>query len=64
MTLQEPLTRVRQDTQAAFDEARALEARWRTLEREQRDLYQVRARPCLDRHPLSVSARSDIRKAS
>ncbi|KZV88382.1 hypothetical protein EXIGLDRAFT_722764 [Exidia glandulosa HHB12029] len=40
VALQEPLMRVRQETQAAFDEARALEARWRVLEREQRDLYQ------------------------
>ncbi|EJD46906.1 hypothetical protein AURDEDRAFT_136736 [Auricularia subglabra TFB-10046 SS5] len=40
MALQEPLNRLRQDTQAAFDDARALEARWRVLEREQRELYQ------------------------
>ena len=42
MALQEPLNRLRQETQAAFDEARSLEARWRVLEREQRELYQVR----------------------
>ncbi|KZV88384.1 hypothetical protein EXIGLDRAFT_751715 [Exidia glandulosa HHB12029] len=32
VALQEPLMRVRQETQAALDEARALEARWRMLE--------------------------------
>ena len=42
-SLQEPLSRTRAETQAAFDEARGLEARWAALEREQRELYQVRS---------------------
>ncbi|KAH7098325.1 hypothetical protein BKA62DRAFT_773546 [Auriculariales sp. MPI-PUGE-AT-0066] len=40
LALHEPLQRIRADTQASFDEARALEARWATIEREQRELYQ------------------------
>ncbi|KAL4251785.1 VPS37 family protein [Abortiporus biennis] len=40
LTLQEPLFKLRADTQAAFEEAKQLEARWKELEREQREVYQ------------------------
>jgi hypothetical protein len=30
------------ETKQAFDEAKSLEARWKELEREQKELYQVR----------------------
>ena len=42
LTLQEPLYQLRSDTKDAFDEAKRLEARWKEVEREQRDVYQVR----------------------
>lgn len=42
MTLQESLYQLRSETQEAFDEAKALEWRWKDLEREQREVYQVR----------------------
>ena len=42
LTLQEPLYQLRSDTKQAFDEAKRLEARWKELEREQREVYQVR----------------------
>lgn len=41
--LQQPLYNLRSETQDAFDEAKSLEARWKELEKEQRDLYQVRS---------------------
>jgi len=41
MALQEPLYTLRQETQAAFDEAKFLEKRWKELEKEQREVYQV-----------------------
>ena len=44
MTLQEPLYQLRSDTKDAFDEAKRLEARWKELEKEQREVYQVRFR--------------------
>lgn len=59
LALQEPLYKLRSDTKDAFDEAKRLEARWKELEREQRELYQVRTRrrlrraarlTCLQRH--------------
>ncbi|TFK52593.1 hypothetical protein OE88DRAFT_1734565 [Heliocybe sulcata] len=40
LALQESLYKLRSDTKAAFDDARALEARSKELEREQRDMYQ------------------------
>lgn len=40
--LQESLYRLRGETQDAFNEAKALEGRWKELEREQREVYQVR----------------------
>ncbi|KAF7365107.1 Vacuolar protein-sorting-associated protein 37 1 [Mycena venus] len=38
--LQEPLYRLRTETQEAFDDAKNLEARWKDVEREQREVYQ------------------------
>ncbi|KAG8836480.1 hypothetical protein FRC18_011327 [Serendipita sp. 400] len=40
LALQEGLYRLRQETQQAFDEAKELEARCKSLEREQRELHQ------------------------
>lgn len=44
LTLQEPLYQLRSETKDAFDEAKQLEARWKEVEREQREVYQVRLR--------------------
>lgn len=41
LALQEGLYRLRAETQQAFDEAKGLEARWKVVEREQRELHQV-----------------------
>jgi hypothetical protein len=41
LALQDNLHRLRNETQEAFNEAKALEERWKDLEREQRDVYQV-----------------------
>jgi len=40
LALQEGLYKLRVETQQAFDEAKALEARWKIVEREQRELHQ------------------------
>lgn len=40
LSLQDRLYQLRSETKDAFDEAKALEGRWRTLEREQKELYQ------------------------
>jgi len=40
MVLQEKLYKLRSETQDAFDDAKRLEARWRDLERDQREVYQ------------------------
>ncbi|KAJ8080478.1 hypothetical protein PM082_017311 [Marasmius tenuissimus] len=40
LALQDRLYALRSETQAAFDEAKSLEARWKELEKEQRDVYQ------------------------
>ncbi|KAF6757593.1 hypothetical protein DFP72DRAFT_809188 [Ephemerocybe angulata] len=40
VTLQEPLYNLRAETQAAFDDAKALEKRWKELEKEQKEVYQ------------------------
>lgn len=42
LALQEDLYRLRADTQEAFNEAKSLQARQKELEREQKELYQVR----------------------
>lgn len=39
---QDSLYKLRAETQAAFDEAKALEKRWKVLEKEQKEVYQVR----------------------
>lgn len=41
LKLQEPLYQLRSDTKDAFDDAKHWEARWKEIEREQRELYQV-----------------------
>lgn len=41
VSLQETLYSLREETKTAFDEAKSLEARWKDLEREQREVYQV-----------------------
>jgi ESCRT-I complex subunit VPS37 len=40
--MQEELYKLRSETKDAFDEAKSLEARWAELQREQREVYQVR----------------------
>ncbi|KAF9049503.1 hypothetical protein BDZ89DRAFT_1088926 [Hymenopellis radicata] len=40
LALQDSLYHLRAETKDAFDEAKALEARWKELEKEQRDVYQ------------------------
>lgn len=41
LALQDDLYRLRSETQTAYDEARSLQARWKELDREQKELYQV-----------------------
>jgi ESCRT-I complex subunit VPS37 len=41
LALQDELYKLRSETKDAFDEAKALEARWTELQREQKDVYQV-----------------------
>lgn len=45
LALQDSLYKLREETKAAFDEAKALYARWAELQREQREVYQVRRLP-------------------
>ncbi|KAF8914869.1 hypothetical protein CPB85DRAFT_464483 [Mucidula mucida] len=40
LALQDSLYHLRAETKDAFDEAKALEARWKELEKEQKDVYQ------------------------
>ncbi|KAK0244239.1 hypothetical protein EDD85DRAFT_945550 [Armillaria nabsnona] len=40
LTLQDSLHALRSETKEAFDESKALEARWKELEKEQKDVYQ------------------------
>jgi hypothetical protein len=42
LALQDELYKLRSETKDAFDEAKALEARWAELQREQKEVYQVR----------------------
>ncbi|XP_006462609.1 hypothetical protein AGABI2DRAFT_193713 [Agaricus bisporus var. bisporus H97] len=62
--LQQPLYNLRSETQDAFDEAKSLEARWKELEKEQRDLYQ-RYTPqfLLMRLKHSITAQDDASEA-
>lgn len=43
LTIQQQLYNLRSETKDAFDEAKRLEARWKEVEKEQRDVYQVGA---------------------
>ncbi len=45
MAMQEKLFQLRSETKEAFDEAKALEARQRALEKEQREVFQVLSPP-------------------
>lgn len=44
MSFQQRLYDLRSETKDAFDEAKRLESRWKELEKEQREVYQVRFR--------------------
>ena len=41
LALQDELYRLRAETQASFDETKALQARWKEVEKEQKDVYSV-----------------------
>jgi len=41
LSFQQQLYDLRSETKAAFDDAKALEARWKELEKEQKEVYQV-----------------------
>ena len=41
LSLQDRLYQLRTETKEAFDEAKSLESRWKDVEREQREVYQV-----------------------
>jgi epoxyqueuosine reductase QueG len=45
LTLQSRLYELRSETKDAFDEAKDLEARWKELEKEQKEVYQVLLTP-------------------
>lgn len=45
LALQESLYKLRGETQAAFDDAKSLEKRWKELEKEQKEVYQA-CPPC------------------
>ncbi|KAF7314442.1 Vacuolar protein-sorting-associated protein 37 1 [Mycena kentingensis (nom. inval.)] len=40
LSLQEPLYKLRAETKEAFEDAKNLEARWKAVERDQREVYQ------------------------
>lgn len=42
LSLQDRLYELRTETKEAFDNAKSMESRWKDLEREQREVYQVR----------------------
>ena len=42
LALKESLYQLRSDTKDAFDQSKRLEARWKEIDREQKELYQVR----------------------
>ena len=52
---QNALYKSRSDTQAAFDDAKALEKRWKELEKEQKEVYQVCAPPRSDFIPIVLA---------
>ena len=45
LALQNRLYELRSETKDAFDEAKGLEARWKELEKEQKEVYQVLLSP-------------------
>ena len=47
LALQDELYKLRSETKDAFDDAKALEARWTELQREQKEVYQVLHRTLL-----------------
>ena len=47
LALQDELYRLRSEAKDAFDEAKALGARWTELQREQKEVYQVALRTVL-----------------
>ena len=47
LALQDELYRLRSEARGAFDEAKALGARWTELQREQKEVYQVALRTIL-----------------
>jgi hypothetical protein len=46
LALQDELYRLRSEAKDAFDEAKALGAKWTELQREQKEVYQVRPPDC------------------
>ncbi|TFK20422.1 hypothetical protein FA15DRAFT_659129 [Coprinopsis marcescibilis] len=64
LELEQPLYKLREETQAAFDEARALESRWKDLDKEQKEVYQ-RFTPqfLLMRLKHSITAQDDASEA-
>ncbi|KAJ3561749.1 hypothetical protein NP233_g10004 [Leucocoprinus birnbaumii] len=64
LTLQQQLYNLRSETKDAFDDAKRLEARWKELEKEQRDVYQ-RYTPqfLLMRLKHSITAQDDASEA-
>jgi ESCRT-I complex subunit VPS37 len=47
LALQDGLYKLRSEAKDAFDDAKALEARWTELQREQKEVYQVLRRTVL-----------------
>ncbi|KAG7088330.1 hypothetical protein E1B28_012338 [Marasmius oreades] len=64
LALQDGLYALRSETQTAFDQAKAFEARWKEVEKEQRDVYQ-RYTPqfLLMRLRHSITAQDDASEA-
>jgi len=56
LALQDSLYKLRSETQEAFDDAKSLDARWKELEKEQREVYQV-CRPAYASWPLLIILR-------
>ena len=42
LALQDQLYKLRSETKEGFDRAKSLELRWKSLEKEQKNVYQVR----------------------
>ena len=63
LALQEKLYGLRNETQDAFNEAKALEASWADLEKEQRDVYQVCLQQSMTIDPFTADDRSAFHAA-